>query len=130
MSNLDDLNNKSPELLDTAEWIEAMMKIDKSNMTIDEVIGLEMTLAREGSMLAVEETKTLETRLKEIKEAKERVDFELKEVQKIRERQILEKPAKKLLALNILNHEQVANIFELPIERVGQLAKELSQNKD
>lgn len=76
----------------------------------------------------MEEAKTLETRAKE---ARERIDFELKEVRElIRERQILEKPAKNLLVLNILSDEQVANIFELPLKRVQELAKKLNQTKD
>ena len=44
-----------PKSLSSAEWIEAMIKeLDKRNMPQDQLIAIEMALAREGSMLAAD----------------------------------------------------------------------------
>ena len=132
---------KYPDLQEASDWIQEMMELDKSHLTIDEIIALEMELARTGSMIAAEEAKTAETRAIERKEAKERMACEGEHQQRLLRKRIIEYVRKKakesitkevkdcvkrVLALKMLNLEQVATTFNLPIQKVQELAEEVA----
>lgn len=115
------INEEIPKSLDTAEWIEAMIKeLDKRNMSQDQLIALEMSLAREGSMLAVEEAKIEKVRIEERQKAKKRIDFE-------RQKAKIKLDEEKQLAKQKLEKEkQLAN---QKIEKEKLAAKQLTQQK-
>ena len=138
MSNI---NDNLPELPDTAEWIGAMIKLDKSNMTADEVFALEMTLAREGSMLAIEEAKIEKFRTMSEKEMQQEIRLLQEkraniqeEIRFVREQRIKiqsqEKSAKNLLALKIMSDKQIALVLEIPLKKIKQLKKELENDNN
>lgn len=122
------INEEIPKSLGTAEWIEAMIKeLDKRNMTQEQLIALEMSLAREGSMLAVEEAKIEEARKEERKKAKKRLDFERKKtekkVQKIAEEKKLAE--QKLIEEKELAAQKLAEEKKLAAQKLAESAKQL-----
>lgn len=130
------INQEIPKSLDTAEWIEAMIKeLDKRNMSQDQLIALEMSLAREGSMLAVEEAKIERVRIEERQKAKKRIDFERKKAENKLEKekqlvqQKLKESANQLFLLKTLSNQQIATILDLPIKKIQQLKKDFDNNQ-
>lgn len=143
------INEEIPKALGD-EWIEAMIKeLDKRNMTPDQLIAIEMALAREGSMLAAEEEKIKKVRAEERKKTKKRLEFERKQAQlilvkekelakeklakekELAQQQLIkekEASARKLLLLNTMTYEQIALIISLPIKYIEELANEKEEN--
>lgn len=118
MKNIQDIPGIKdlPKFL-TEDWVEqAIEKVDQSKMTAEQKMFFEMTLARNGSIIAMREEEREQDRAEIRKALKEEVRDEVKEEVRVKEKEIAKK-----LKMKGLSNEEIAELTELSISEIEML---------